>query len=154
VQRSLGPSVALRKPPAFDFAFRGRVSGTRAAPIDRFVFSFRCTDFRGLRVFLAAPRLVTAHKVNHNSPMDDARCFDFGRRPTVRTDGDCAPALLIGAPATGSREGVRTIAASLGVSVAALQQWTRGSVKPRRFRPIAIAPQRRRSRRARPWPFR
>lgn len=35
-------------------------------------------------------------------------------------------------------EGVRTIAASLGVSVTTLQRWTRGSARRPRFRPIEI----------------
>jgi len=37
-------------------------------------------------------------------------------------------------------EGVRTIAASLGVSVTTLQRWTRGAASRPRFRPIAIVP--------------
>ena len=35
-------------------------------------------------------------------------------------------------------EGVRAIAASLGVSVTTLQRWTRGSARRPRFRPIEI----------------
>jgi len=35
-------------------------------------------------------------------------------------------------------DGVRTIAAALGVSVTTLQRWTRGSVSRPRFRPIEV----------------
>ena len=35
-------------------------------------------------------------------------------------------------------EGVRTIAASLGVSVTTLQRWTRATARRPRFRPIAM----------------
>ena len=35
-------------------------------------------------------------------------------------------------------EGVRTIAASLGVSVTTLQRWTRAAARRPRFRPIAV----------------
>ena len=37
-------------------------------------------------------------------------------------------------------EGVRAIAASLGVSVTTLQRWTRAAARRPRFRPIAVRP--------------
>jgi hypothetical protein len=39
-----------------------------------------------------------------------------------------------------AHEGVRTIAAALGLSVSTLQRWTRGAHGRRRFRPVRVGP--------------